>query len=53
MRSFDDAPPHRGGWGATIVYLKTNDPDLVLQCKDGGAESLGGAKAPTEQEPNI
>lgn len=31
--SFEDAPPHRGGWGATMVHLKPSDitpnvPDL-------------------------
>ncbi|OQX62676.1 MAG: DNA mismatch repair protein MutS [Desulfococcus sp. 4484_241] len=28
VKGFHDAPPQAGGWGATIVYLKTEKTDM-------------------------
>jgi hypothetical protein len=45
VASFDDAPPHRGGWGATVAALGEGPPGSREGAEDGPADG-GTAGSP-------
>lgn len=36
VHQYRDAPPGRGGWGATVAYLKDEPSDYSDRCDEGG-----------------